>query len=112
MATIPIRVNRATYAKAQELMAATPDKRFAPGESKGVSDRQLTDMAYGWLIGRLEGDVFSKAEVRQTVLKTVVDVLGEALGQQVNGVLAGDSILLSYDLDGVRREVTINVGAN
>ena len=107
-----IRVSTAPLAKAHELMADVPDTRFAPGESRKVGDRQLIDMGLSWLIGRLQGNVFSKAEVNATVLRTVVDVLGEALGRKVNGMLEGDSILLSYEMDGERREHNINVGVD
>ena len=107
-----VRVSDGHIAKARELLAATPDNRFGPGEAREVNDRELTDMAYSWLIGRMQADLFTKAEVNATVLRTVVDVLGEALGRKVNGMLEGDSILLSYEMDGERREVNVNVGAN
>ena len=107
-----VRVSPEPLGKAHELMAITPDARFAPGEAREVGDRQILDMGMSWLIGRMQGDVFTKAEVGATVLRTIVDVLGEALGQKVNGMLDGDSIMLSYEVEGVRREVNINVGAN
>ena len=107
-----VRVSDGPMTKARELLATTPDNRFGPGEAREVNDRELTDMAYSWFIGRLQGDVFTKAEVDATVMRTVVDVLGETLGVKVNGVAVNGGITLSWlRPDGERSEISINVEA-
>ena len=106
-----VRVSEGTLEKARELLASVPDNRFGPGEAREVNDRQLTDMAYSWFIGRMQGDVFTKAEVDQTVTRTVVDVMAEHLGVRVNAVTVDGKITLSWEVDRERHEVNIDVGA-
>ena len=112
MPTISVRVDKAAFDKARELMANVPDKRFGPGEVREVSDRHLTDMAFSWLIGRMQGDVFTKAEVDATAMRTVVDVMARTLGVKVNGMAVDGAFTLTWDApDGKKSEVTVNVEA-
>ena len=107
-----VRVSNGNIDKARELLATTPDNRFGPGEAREVNDRELTDMAYSWLVGRMQGDVFTKAEVDATVMRTLVDVLGDTLGVKVNGVAVDGAFTLTWDAkEGERNEYTVNVEA-
>ena len=107
-----MRVSVAPLAKARELLPAVDRVRFGPGESKTMTDRELLDLGMGWFIGRLQGQVFSKEEVDDTALRTVVDVLGQHLGVTVNGLSVDGQLTLSWESpDHQLSEVTVTVTA-
>ena len=109
---IIFRVSTGPLDKARELLANVPDARFGPGEVREVGNRQLVDMGMSWLIGRLQGDVFTKAEVEQTVAASMVKVLSEALGIRVNAMVADGMITFDYtNAEGERVESTVSITA-
>ena len=107
-----VRVTTAHLDKARELLPQLPDKRLGPTERRDMNDRELLDVGMGWFIGRLQGDVFTKAEVDATVMRTLVDVMGRTLGVNVNGVSVDGAFTLTYTApDGIRHEQTVTLEA-
>ena len=107
-----VRVSVAPLERARELLPSLDRAHFGPGESPTMSDRQLVDTAMGWLIGRLQSDVFTKREVDDVVLKSVVNVLGDVLGVKVNGMALDGALTVSWEApDKQHNEVVINMEA-
>ena len=72
----------------------------------------MVDAGLGWLIGRLEGDAFTRKELDDTVMRTLCDVMGEHLGVTVNGMAVDGKLTLTWESpDKERNEVTVNVTA-
>ena len=106
-----VRVSTGPLERARELLPSMDKVRFGPGESPAMSDRQLVDTGMGWFIGRLEGDVFTRKELDDTALRTVVDVLGQTLGVTVNGMSVDGKLTLTWDAQGQHSEITVNMEA-
>ena len=106
-----MRVSTAPLERARELLPTLPKMRFGEDEPRAMSDRQMVDAGLNWLIGRLEGDAFTRAEVDATVMKTLVAVMGEHLGTKVDGMSVDGKLTLSWDAQGQRREVMVDVTA-
>ena len=108
-----MRVSTGPLERARELLPTLPKMRFGEGEPPAMSDRQLVDAGLGWLVGRLEGDAFTRAEVDATVLRTLCDVMGEHLGSKVSGMSVDGQLTLSWESpDKERHEVMVNLDAN
>ena len=108
-----VRVSEEAMDTARQLLSTLPVVRYGPGETSVMSDRQLADTGIGWMIGRLQGDVFTKQEVDQTVMRTLCQVLGETLGVHVNASCADGKLIWTWTApDGDRHEVTANLEGN
>ena len=104
-----MRVSTAPLERARELLPTLPKMRFGEGESPAMSDRQMVDSGVGWLIGRLEGQVFTREEVDATVMRTLCAVMGEHLGTKVNGMSLGGKPLTWAGRDQQANEVVVNL---
>lgn len=84
-----IRVGTEGLDKVRRLVAALPEMRFAPTEGRTHTDRQLIEMGLGWLAGRLESAVYTRAELERAAVETLRVYIAGVNGIDVADIRAG-----------------------